>query len=118
MLLSGSLVEAFVPEGSPVAVGTDGTPQRRWGKKISAGCPYPETRRVPPTKPSSRVRLESSGLLLVCAMLSVEIAWASRVWALPFLSVLAPSESVMARPAGQAPREKITPSGPGRCRWC
>jgi hypothetical protein len=39
-------------------------------------------------------------------MLSVEIAWASRVWALPFLSVLAPSESVMARPAGQAPREK------------
>jgi two-component sensor histidine kinase len=32
------------------------------------------------------------GLRRVCAMLLVEIPWASRVWALPFLSVLAPSE--------------------------
>ncbi len=32
------------------------------------------------------------GSALVCMMLLVPIAWAKRVWALPFLSVLAPSE--------------------------
>jgi hypothetical protein len=30
-------------------------------------------------------------------MLLVEVPWASRVWALPFLSVLAPSERYAAR---------------------
>jgi hypothetical protein len=33
----------------------------------------------------------------VCTMLLVEIPWASRVWALPFLSVLAPSERYAAK---------------------
>jgi hypothetical protein len=36
--------------------------------------------------------VKSSGLRWVCAMLLVEVPWASRVRALPFLSVLAPSE--------------------------
>jgi DDE superfamily endonuclease len=36
--------------------------------------------------------VKSSGLRWVCVMLLVEIPWASRVWALPFLSALAPSE--------------------------
>ena len=41
--------------------------------------------------------VKSSGLRWVCVMLLVEIPWASRVWALPFLSVLAPSERYAAR---------------------
>ena len=41
--------------------------------------------------------MKSSGLRWVCVMLSVEIPWSSRVWALPFLSVLAPSERYAAR---------------------
>ncbi len=36
--------------------------------------------------------MKASGLRWVCVMLLVEIPWASRVWALPFLSALAPSE--------------------------
>jgi hypothetical protein len=36
--------------------------------------------------------VKASGLRWVCVMLLVEIPWASRVWALPFLSALAPSE--------------------------
>jgi hypothetical protein len=39
-------------------------------------------------------------------MLLVEIPWASRVWALPFLSVLAPSERYAARQGKR--HEKIT----------
>jgi hypothetical protein len=41
--------------------------------------------------------VKSSGLRWVCAMVLVEVPWASRVWALPFLSVLAPSERYAAR---------------------
>jgi DDE superfamily endonuclease len=36
--------------------------------------------------------VKSSGLRWVCVMLLVPIPWAARVWALPFLSALAPSE--------------------------
>jgi hypothetical protein len=41
--------------------------------------------------------VKSSGLRWVCVMLLVEIPWASRVWALPFLSALAPSERYAAQ---------------------
>jgi hypothetical protein len=41
--------------------------------------------------------VKSSGLRWVCVMLLVEIPWASRVWALPFLSALAPSERYAAK---------------------
>ena len=41
--------------------------------------------------------MKSSGLRWVCVMLLVEIPWASRVWALPFLSALAPSERYAAQ---------------------
>ena len=36
--------------------------------------------------------MKASGLRRVCLMLLVPIAWAERVWALPFLTALAPSE--------------------------
>jgi hypothetical protein len=35
-VLLGLLVEAFVPEGSPLVVGLDETLERRYGKKIAA----------------------------------------------------------------------------------
>src|SRR5215218_4823997 len=89
-VLLGLLVEAeaFVPEGSPLVVGIDEeTLQRRYGKKIAARGLYRD-----PVRSTHQTFLKSSGLRWVCAMLLVEIPWASRVWALPFLSVLAPSE--------------------------
>jgi hypothetical protein len=53
-VLLGLVVEAFVPEGSPLVVGIDETLERRYGKKISARGVYRYLRSVPPTKPSSR----------------------------------------------------------------
>jgi hypothetical protein len=41
--------------------------------------------------------VKSSGLRWVCVMLLVEVPWASRVWALPFLCALAPSERYAAK---------------------
>jgi hypothetical protein len=85
-ILLGSLLEAFVGEG-PIVLGIDETLERRWGKKISAKGVYRD-----PVRSTHENLVKSSGLRWVCVMLLVEIPWASRVWALPFLSVLAPSE--------------------------
>jgi hypothetical protein len=86
-VLLGLLVEAFVPEGEPLVVGIDETLERRWGKRIAAKGIYRD-----PVRSTHEHFVKSSGLRGVCVMLLVEIPWASRVWALPFLSVLAPSE--------------------------
>jgi DDE superfamily endonuclease len=91
-VMFGLLLEAFVPEGSPVVVGIDETLERRYGRKISARGVYRD-----PVRSTHETFVKSSGLRWVCAMLLVEIPWASRVWALPFLSVLAPSERYAAR---------------------
>ena len=76
-----------MPEGSPLVVGIDETLERRYGRKISARGVYRD-----PVRSTHETFVKSSGLRWVCAMLLVEVPWASRVWALPFLSVLAPSE--------------------------
>jgi hypothetical protein len=80
------LVEAFVPQG-PLVFGIDETLERRYGKRIPAKGVYRD-----PVRSSYENFVKASGLRWVCVMLLVEIPWASRVWALPFLSALAPSE--------------------------
>jgi DDE superfamily endonuclease len=91
-VLLGLLVKAFVPEGDPLVVGIDETLERRYGKKISARGVYRD-----PVRSTHENFLKSSGLRWVCVMLLVEVPWASRVWALPFLCALAPSERYAAR---------------------
>lgn len=85
-ILLGQLLKAFLPEG-PVVVGIDETVERRWGSKIKKRGIYRDSVR------SSRSHfVKCSGLRWVCMMLLLPIGWAGRVWALPFLTVLAPSE--------------------------
>ena len=45
-----------------------------------------------PVRSSKSFFVKTSGLRWVCLMLLAPIPWAERVWALPFLTVLAPSE--------------------------
>jgi hypothetical protein len=89
--LLGLLLEAFVGEG-PLILGLDETLERRYGKRISARGVYRD-----PVRSTHEEFVKSSGLRWVCAMLLVEVPWASRVWALPFLSALAPSERYAAK---------------------
>jgi hypothetical protein len=91
-VLLGLLVEMFVAEGDPLVVGIDETLERRYGRKISAKGVYRD-----PVRSTHETFVKSSGLRWVCVMLLVEIPWASRVWALPFLSALAPSERYAAK---------------------
>jgi hypothetical protein len=85
-LLLGLLLDAFVPHG-PVLLGLDDTIERRRGKRISAKGIYRD-----PVRSSRGHFVKASGLRWLSLMLLVPISWAGRVWALPFLTTLAPSE--------------------------
>jgi len=85
-VLLGLLVATFVPSG-PVVVGVDDTLERRWGKRIAARGIYRD-----PVRSSHGHFVKASGLRWVSLSLLTLIPWAGRVWSLPFLTLLAPSE--------------------------
>src|SRR5215213_4064893 len=85
------LVAAFVPTG-PVVVGIDDTIERRWGAKIKARGIYRD-----PVRSSHGPFVKASGPRWLCVMLLAPVPWAGCIWALPFLSVLAPSERYAAK---------------------
>jgi hypothetical protein len=80
------LVSTFVVVGVPVVIGVDETIERRWGPKIVERGIYRD-----PVRSSKSHVVKASGLRWVCLLLIVDIAWVRRAWALPFLTVLAPS---------------------------
>jgi hypothetical protein len=80
------LVEAFAPDG-PLVLGVDETLERRRGKRIVAKGIYRD-----PVRSSHEHVVKTSGLRWVCLTLLAPVPWASREWALPFLSTLAHSE--------------------------
>src|SRR5918911_281930 len=80
------LVAAFVPRG-PVVIGLDDTIERRWGLKIKARGIYRD-----PVRSSHGHFVKASGLRWLSLMLLAPVPWAASGWALPFLTVLAPSE--------------------------
>jgi hypothetical protein len=82
----GLLLDTFLPEG-PVVMGIDETIERRRGEQIAAKGIYRD-----PVRSSHTHFVKASRLRWVSLMLLTRIPWAARVWALPFLTVLAPSE--------------------------
>ena len=86
-LLLGLLVAAFVAVGAPVVIAADETLERRKGKKIKQKGAFRDAVRS-----SKSHTVTSFGLRWVSMMLLVAVPWSRRVWALPFLTVLAPSE--------------------------
>jgi DDE superfamily endonuclease len=70
-----------------VVLGIDDTIERRRGKRISAKGIYRD-----PVRSSKGHFVKASGLRWLSLMLLAPIPWAGRVWALPFLTALAPSE--------------------------
>jgi hypothetical protein len=80
------LVTTFVPTG-PIVIGGDETIERRRGAKIKAKGIYRD-----PVRSSHSHFVKASGLRWVTLMLLTLIPFAERIWALPFLTILAPSE--------------------------
>lgn len=85
-ILLGLLIQRFAPRGR-LLFGVDDTIERRWGPKISARGIYRD-----PVRSSRSHFVKTSGLRWLSLMLLVPIPWAQRVWALPLLTCLAPSE--------------------------
>jgi hypothetical protein len=82
-ILLGVLVLLFVPPGAAIVLGADDTVERRSGRQIKAkGC-YRDAVRS-----SKKHVVRCFGLKWGAMLLLVPVPWASRVWALPFLTVL------------------------------
>ncbi len=85
-ILLGFLV-ALLPSSFSIIIAIDETIERRKGKKISAkGC-YRDAVRS-----TEKVVVKCFGLKWICMALIVVLPWSKRPWALPFLTVLAPSK--------------------------
>jgi hypothetical protein len=82
-ILLGLLVRVVVAPSATIVLGADDTVERRSGRQINAkGC-YRDAVR------SSRKHVvKCFGLKWVSMMILVPVPWATRVWALPFLTVL------------------------------
>lgn len=80
------LVQTFVASGALVFA-LDDTIERRRGQQIGALGIYRD-----PVRSSHSHFVKASGLRWLSLMLTVEVPWAGRVWALPVLTCLCPSE--------------------------
>lgn len=81
------LVKTFGSEDKPLVFGIDETIERRWGRQIAARGIYRD-----PVRSSESHFVKASGLRWISLMLLTAIPWAERVWALPVMTALAPSE--------------------------
>ena len=80
------LLKTFLPAGT-VVIGIDETIERRRGAKIKAKGIYRD-----PVRSSKSHFVKASGLRWISMMLLVKVPWVKRIWGLPFLTALAPSE--------------------------
>jgi hypothetical protein len=87
-ILLSLLVAAFVAADVPLIIAADETIERRNGDKIGAKGVFRDAVRS-----SKKHVIHCFGLRWLSMMLLVNVPWSKRVWALPFLTVLAPSEA-------------------------
>jgi DDE superfamily endonuclease len=87
-ILFGLLVQAFVAAGAPIILGADETLERRKGKQIKQKGVFRD-----PIRSSKKYLVHSFGLRWISMMLIVPVPWSNRPWALPFLTLNAPSEA-------------------------
>ena len=85
-ILLGLLI-LLVPAGVPLEIGVDETIERRKGSQIKAKGRYRDAVRS-----TKGTVVKCYGLKWISLMLLVPLPWSRRPWALPFLTLLAPSE--------------------------
>ena len=87
-ILLGLLVQALVIANVPLVFGVDETLERRRGEKIKQKGVFRD-----PIRSSKKYLVHSFGLRWLSMMLIVQVPWSSRPWALPFLTLNAPSQA-------------------------
>jgi len=86
-ILLGLLI-CIIPASWPLIIGVDETIERRKGKRIKAKGSYRDAVRS-----SQNKVVNCFGLKWISMMAIVPLPWSKRPWALPFLTVLAPSKT-------------------------
>ena len=99
------LMKTFMQPEEALVFGIDATIERRWGHKIAARGIYRDAVRS-----SESHFVKASGLRWISLMLLTPITWAQRIWALPVMTVLAPSERYY-QERGRTPQTVLQRSG-------
>jgi len=86
-ILLAQLVAAFVPADAELVFAIDETLERRRGARIQAKGLYRDNARS-----SKSVHVKAHGLRWISLMLLTRVPWATRLWALPVLTLLTPPE--------------------------
>ncbi len=81
------ILSAFVEAGAPIVLAADDTIERRRSRRIPARGLYRD-----PTRSTHGHLVRVWGLKWVAMAVLVRVPWSGRVWALPFLTVLAPAQ--------------------------
>jgi hypothetical protein len=105
--LTRALVRVFAPLG-PVVIGLDHTLERRRGPRVRPAAHY-----FHPVRSSRGRKVTNRGLRWVSTMLLAEVPFARKVWALPKLSVLAPSQAFC-----RAESRRYRPVTAWALTWC
>jgi DDE superfamily endonuclease len=105
-ILFGLLVKAFVSDGQPLVVGVDDSIERRRGGKIRDKGIYRD-----PVRSSRGFFVKVEGLRWLSFQVLAKPGFARRVWGLPFLTVLCPSERANAK------RKRRHRTVPERAMW-
>jgi hypothetical protein len=87
-ILVSLLIATFLVAGVPLLIAADETIERRSGEKIRAKGVFRD-----PLRSSKKRVVHCFGLRWISMMLLVPVPWSTRLWALPFLTVLAPSQA-------------------------
>ena len=85
-ILFGLLVNLALATGYPLIIGIDETLERRRGRRIKAKGRYRDAVRS-----TQSAAVTCYGLKWISLMVIVPLPWNARPWALPFLTLLAPS---------------------------
>ena len=104
-ILLALLLRYLDPGQTPLVFGLDETIERRWGPQIRTRGIYRDAVRS-----SDSHFVKASGLRWLSLMWLTPIPWAQRLWALPVLTVLAPSERYYAQ-AVRRPKKLTAPQG-------
>ena len=90
-MLLGLMIDAFAPADAPLLIAVDDTLERRSGRRVAHKGIYHDAVR---SKPGHTVT--TTGIRWLCYSAVVHLPWSHRPWALPFLTIPAPSSAVSA----------------------
>jgi hypothetical protein len=91
-LLLDLILRVALPEGAPLLLVVDETLERRRGQKIQYKGWFRD-----PVRSTKRQVVKALGLRWICLAILVPVPWSQRMWALPFMTVLALGEQTSVR---------------------